>query len=237
VVSCAGGRVTMALSLVGVIDYAMSRRPAGFRQDSHSPEREGNMTVMAERTSRMLVEEFERIASTAPETVTLEFIDGRIEEKCVADGAHGAIIMWLLKRCMLSRPDLDLNPTQGLKVGEYRKGRARPDGVLAPPDHFAAQGEWGDPDGVLMTVEVTSYDSDTDRRDRRDKPAAYAAAGIPVYLLVDRDACTVVVHTNPDPERARYGDVHTAPFGEPVVLPDPVGITLDTDALKNYVRD
>ncbi|SER50058.1 Putative restriction endonuclease [Streptomyces qinglanensis] len=49
------------------------------------------------------------------------------------------------------------------------------------------QGEWADPAGVLMTVEVTSYDSDTDRRDRQEKPAAYAAAGIPVCLLVDRD--------------------------------------------------
>ena len=35
------------------------------------------MTVMAERTSQMSVEEFETIAAAAPETVTLEFVDGR----------------------------------------------------------------------------------------------------------------------------------------------------------------
>ncbi len=35
-----------------------------------------------------------------------------------------------------------------------------------------------DPDGLLMAVEVTSYDGDTDRRDRQDKPNAYAAADI-----------------------------------------------------------
>ncbi|GAA2667310.1 Uma2 family endonuclease [Streptomyces aculeolatus] len=195
------------------------------------------MTVMAERTtSHMLVEEFEEIASAAPETVTLEFLNGRIEEKRVPDGDHDEIVRWLLRRCMQQRPDLFLYPAgRGLKVEEYRKGRARPDGVLAPDGHFAGEGEWSDPEGVLMVVEVTSHDGDTDRRDRQDKPAAYAAAGIPVYLLVDRDAGTVVVHTNPDAERGCYLDTHRAPFGEEVVLPDPVGITLDTDILKSWV--
>ncbi|MGG7572944.1 Uma2 family endonuclease [Streptomyces sirii] len=195
------------------------------------------MTVMAERTSHMLVEEFEEIASIAPETVTLEFINGRIEEKCMPDGDHREIVRWLQKRCMQHRPDLWLyaNDT-GLKVEAYRNGRARPDGALAPEGHFAGHGEWSDPDGVLMAVEVTSHDGDTDRRDRKEKPAAYAAAGIPVYLLVDRDNCAVVVHTDPDPEQGRYLDIHEAPFGKEVILPDPVGITLDTEILKNYVR-
>ncbi|MES4905994.1 MULTISPECIES: Uma2 family endonuclease [unclassified Streptomyces] len=195
------------------------------------------MTVMTERTSHMLVEEFEEIASAAPETVTLEFINGRIEEKCVPDGDHDEIVKWLQKRCMQHRPDLWLYAGErGLKVETYRKGRARPDGVLAPDGRFAGDGEWSDPDGVLMTVEVTSHDGDTDRRDRIEKPAGYAAAGIPVYLLVDRDACEVIVHTNPDPESGRYRDIHQAGFGEQVTLPEPVGITLDTDVLKNYVR-
>jgi Uma2 family endonuclease len=201
-----------------------------------SPGKEGNMMVMAERTSHMLVEEFEQIASTAPETVTLEFINGWIEEKRVADGDHGTIISWLFKRCMQARVDLDFYTTQGLKVGAYRKGRARPDGTLTPGAHFAGHGEWADPDGVLMAVEVTSYDGDTNARDRQEKPTAYAAAGIPVYLLVDRDCCELVVHTNPAQEKGRYLDIHRAPFGEQVVLPDPVGITLDTEILKNYVR-
>ncbi|MEV7384044.1 Uma2 family endonuclease [Streptomyces lydicus] len=194
------------------------------------------MTVMAERTSHMLVEDFEQIASAAPETVTLEFIDGRIEEKRVPDGDHATIVMWLIRQCMQGRPELDLHPTQGLKAGRYRKGRVRPDGSLAPVAHFAGQGEWADPEGVLMTVEVTSYDGDTERRDRQEKPAAYAAAGIPVHLLVDRDRCELVVHTGPAPERGCYLDVHRAPFGEQVTLPDPVGLTLDTEILKNYVR-
>lgn len=87
-----------------------------------------------------------------------------------------------------------------------------------------------------MVVEVTSYDSDTDRRDRHEKPAAYGQAGIPVYLLIDRDACTVTVHSRPDRRVGGYRDIRLTDFGETAVLPDPVGIELDTEILKNYVR-
>lgn len=194
------------------------------------------MTTMAERTPQMSVDEFEKFAAVESETVRLEFIGGRIGVKKVTDGDHGAITMWLVRQCMQARPDLDLNPVQGLKVEAYRQGRARPDGTLAPVDHFAGQGDWAEPDGVLMTVEITSYDSDTDRRDRHEKPVAYAVAGIPVYLLIDRDACIVNVHSNADRDGGRYRDTHAASFGEKVLLPDPIGIELDTEILKNYVR-
>lgn len=66
------------------------------------------MTVMAEHTSQMSVDEFETIASAAPETVTLEFIDGRIGVKKVTDGDHDTIVSWLTKRCIQARPDLDV---------------------------------------------------------------------------------------------------------------------------------
>ncbi|MEH0419928.1 Uma2 family endonuclease [Streptomyces sp. B21-083] len=194
------------------------------------------MTVMAERTSQMSVEEFETIASAAPETVTLEFINGRIGVKKVTDGDHNTIVTWLTKRCMQSRPELDLYTGQGLRVETYREGRAKPDAVITTEAHFAGYGEWAEPDGALMVVEVTSYDSDTDRRDRHEKPAAYGQSGIPLYLLIDRDSCTITVHSSPDRKVGGYRDIHTAKFGEKVLLPDPIGIELDTEILKNYVR-
>ncbi|GAA3869311.1 Uma2 family endonuclease [Streptomyces sedi] len=192
------------------------------------------MTSGTLRGAQMPVEDFEELARSAPETVSLEFLDGRIEVKKLPDGDHGAIIMWMIRQCIQARPDLDLHPEQGLVVESYRKGRARPDGVLAPVGHFAGQGEWADPEGVSMAVEITSYDQDTDRRDRVEKPAAYAAVGVPVYLLVDRDDSTVTVHASP--ERGRYRETHTFDFGERVSLPEPVRIDLDTEILKRYVR-
>ncbi|MFF4314871.1 Uma2 family endonuclease [Streptomyces sp. 900105755] len=196
------------------------------------------MTVMAERTSsQMSVDVFDRIAEFAErvdDTVRLEFIDGRIGVKKVTNGDHGSIIMWLIRQCMQARPELDLNPTQGLKVEAYRRGRARPDGALAPVGHFAGQGDWAETRGVLMVVEVTSYDPDTHNRDRVEKPRAYAEAGIPVYLLIDRDNSSVLVHSNPDLEDG-YRDIHVVRLGGKVTLPDPVGIELDTEELKQYV--
>ncbi|MFB6553673.1 Uma2 family endonuclease [Streptomyces sp. NPDC056405] len=191
---------------------------------------------MAEHTSQMLVEEFETIASAAPETVMLEFIDGRIEVRKTTDGDHGTIVSWLAKCCMRARPDLDLCPARGLRVDAYRQSRARPDAVLVPEAHFAGHGAWADPAGVLMAVEVTSYDADADRRGRHGKRVAYGESGIPVYLLIDRDSCTVTVHSGPDRQVDGYRVARVTKFGETLVLPDPVGIELDTEILKSYVR-
>ncbi|MFJ8974874.1 Uma2 family endonuclease [Streptomyces sp. b84] len=184
--------------------------------------------------AQLSVEDFEQLARTSPETVTLELINGKLEVKPVPDGDHGTIFMWLLRQCMQHRPDLDLHPEQGLMVEAYRQGRARPDGTLAPRRHFAGQGEWAPAEGVLMTVEVTSYDHDTDRRGRNEKPHGYAASNIPVYLLIDRESGTLVVHSEPD--KGRYRQQHSYDYGDAVPLPGPVDITLDTEELKNYAR-
>jgi Uma2 family endonuclease len=196
---------------------------------------------MAERglqTPQMSVEEFERIAAFAAketdDAVRLEFINGRIGVKKVADGDHDTIVVWLSKRCMQVRPDLDLYQGRGLHVEKYREGRARPDAVLVPEEHFAGHGEWADPSGVLLVLEVTSHDSDTDQRDRQEKPVAYGAVGIPFYLLIDRDACAVKLYSDPDPG-VGYGNCRTVPFGATLLLPEPLGIELDTEKLKQYV--
>ena len=186
----------------------------------------------ADRPPQMLVEEFEELERAAPETVRLEFTHGKVEVKPAPDGNHGAIVIWLLKRCMQQRPDLALYPEQGLKVEAYRRGRARPDGALAPEDHFVGQGEWAEPHGVLMTVEVTSQDRDTDRRDGHDKRDGYAAAGIPVYLLVDREQRSLTVFS--EPEGGTYRSRTTRPFGATVELPAPVDVVLETGKLMDY---
>lgn len=139
-----------------------------------------------------------------------------------------------MRTLLALRPDLELlTDGLGLKVEDYRKGRARPDGVLVPVGHFDGAGEWADPAGVLAVVEMTSWDADTHARDRVEKPAAYAATGIGVYLLVDRVANAIVVYSRlVDGE---YTSRVTYTYGEEVPVTG-LGITLDTKGLKRFAR-
>jgi Uma2 family endonuclease len=191
------------------------------------------MVARTRHQPQMESSDFEELVSHAPEHVTLEFINGRIGVKPVPDGDHAEIIRWIMQRCMQQRPDLWLYAEQGLRVETYRKGHARPDGALAPIDTSAGQGEWADPAGVLMAVEITSYDEDTDRCARTEKPVAYAQAGIPLYLLIDRDSCDVTAFS--EPEGGKCGSRVTLAFGHSIDLPG-LGVTLETEAFKNYVR-
>ncbi|RSS47171.1 Uma2 family endonuclease [Streptomyces sp. WAC07061] len=192
------------------------------------------MTPSTAAHPQMSLKDFETLARRAPETVTLEFINGKLEVKSVPDGDHDEIIMWVADQCMAHRPDLRLYRERGLRTEQYRNGRARPDGALAPQGHFAGHGEWSDPAGVLMTVEVTSHDHDTEARDRQEKRDGYAQADIPVFLLIDRDSDTITVYSQP--ENGRYRRRESCPYGETIALPVPVGFSLDTQALKDYAH-
>ncbi|WP_037869738.1 Uma2 family endonuclease [Streptomyces sp. SPB074] len=190
------------------------------------------MDTSASPLSQEDFEEIARAAARTNESVRLEFLDGKIREKAVPDGVHQRIYAWLLGLCMQANQGWMLYPDHGMRVEAYRKGNARPDGVLLPVDAVIGDGEWARPDGALMVVEITSRDSDTNQRDRVDKPAAYAAAAIPVYLLVDRGNQSVKVHS--EPEGGRYAKVNEVAFGKSVSLPEPVGFELDTAPLLGW---
>lgn len=185
-----------------------------------------------EQRPQMSVEDFEELDRGAPETVRLEFINGKVVVKPMPDGNHSEIVAWLQRVCMQHLPDLWLQAGRGLKTENCRRGRARADGALFPRGGLKGHGEWSDTGTALMAVEVTSWDADAAQRDRLDKPDGYAAAGIPVYVLIDRDDRTVTVFTRP--EDGRYRRQVNAPFGAPVEIPDPVNITLDTEPLKEF---
>ncbi|KUL27243.1 hypothetical protein ADL12_30645 [Streptomyces regalis] len=178
------------------------------------------------------VEDFEELERRAPETVRLEYINGKLEVKAMPDGNHREIFVWLQEQCMQHRPDLRVYGESGVKTEAYRKGRARTDGAVARKGHFKGHGEWSGSNGIVMAVEITSHDRDTNQRDRIDKPVGYAAADIPIYLLIDRDNNTVVVYSEPKDDR--YQQIASHPWGTPAQLPDPLGFTLDTEELKDY---
>jgi Uma2 family endonuclease len=82
------------------------------------------------------------------------------------------------------------------------------------------------PDQSLLIVEVTpESNGDTDRIVKRRR---YAEYGAPLYLLVDRQerACTLFSAPG-ELGYTRADGPH--PFGRPIELPEPFGITLATD--------
>ena len=99
----------------------------------------------------------------------------------------------------------------GLATHEGRLGRFLPDLTVAPREFFARRtGESRrSPEGVALVVEITS--TNNPGKDRDAKRRGYAAAGIPLYLLVDRGRQETVLFTDP-----QHGDYRRA-------LPHPPG--------------
>jgi Uma2 family endonuclease len=88
---------------------------------------------------------------------------------------------------------------------------------------------WYPIDMIALVGEVTSTNH---AMDPGAKHAAYAAADIPVYVLINRHTQTAHCYTDPilpgeDPTTAYYGNESKVHLGEPLPLPAPYP-TLDT---------
>ncbi|MGK5559355.1 Uma2 family endonuclease, partial [Actinomadura kijaniata] len=80
--------------------------------------------------------------------------------------------------------------------GSRPENHVFPDATFAPREKrlFRGAPTWMLPDGVALVAEVTG---DTSPCDRVTKRHCYARAGIPLYLLVDRDDSTVTLFAEP----------------------------------------
>jgi Uma2 family endonuclease len=179
--------------------------------------------------TEVTLDEFEAMDAAAPESLHVELINGRLLVTPAPDGDHSEASRVVARQVIRACPSLWLYEERGLAVPSYRAGRARADGAVAPDGYFKGQPPWADPSGVLMVVEVTSGSEQDAKVDRVDKCDAYAQAGLPVYLLVDRHRGEVVVHW--EPEGGRYQHSSRALFGAKLRLPEPFSFDLDTSEL------
>ncbi|MFG2145140.1 Uma2 family endonuclease [Streptomyces sp. NPDC048696] len=187
------------------------------------------MAIAEPEQTEVALEEFEAFDAAAPEGYHVELITGRILVSPAPDGDHSEASRVVARQVIRHHSDLWLYEERGLAVPAYRAGRARADGAVAPEGYFKGQPSWSDPSGVLMVVEVTSGSEEDANVDRIDKRDAYAQAGLPVYLLIDRHRGEAVVHW--DPENGHYQHASTAAFGAKLALPEPFGFDLDTSEL------
>ncbi|MFF3839842.1 Uma2 family endonuclease [Streptomyces sp. NPDC001930] len=184
---------------------------------------------------------FELFSAQEPEGWRVELVEGEICVTGPGDGRHAETVAELRDRLYDGRSDPDRqsdpdgrsDPDRqirgytgiGLRVpGRGPDGRLVPDLTLAPKGSFRNELVWHAPDPVLLVAEVTS--PSTARRDRVQKIRAYARGGIPLYLLIDREAGEAVVCSGPSGDDYGHKSVHK--LGTQVPLPAPLGFTLDT---------
>ncbi|QOV38708.1 Uma2 family endonuclease [Streptomyces ferrugineus] len=164
-----------------------------------------------------------------PEGFRAELIEGEIVVTPPPDGDHEKYISRIVRQVVRrSHTDMDFSGNKGLRLrsGEScPKNHVIPDVTFAPVefDVFGGADSWMPCDGVAMVLEVTSTKP---RADREAKRRCYARGGIPLYLLIDREASSVTLFS--DPEKDDYRQLCTLPFGKPIALPEPFAFDLDT---------
>ncbi|MGY0066970.1 Uma2 family endonuclease [Streptomyces sp. QTS137] len=192
------------------------------------------MTAMAHEPltqEDVLLEGF--LALDTPEGFRAELIEGEIVVTPPPDGDHedyiGLIVEQVLER---SRIRMQFSGNKGLKLrsgGGCPKDRLIPDGTFAPRELRLYRGadSWMPCDGVALVLEVTSSKPKADRETKR---RCYARGGIPLYLLVDREASSITLFSAPerDDYRDDYREVCTRPLGKTLSLPAPFAFDLDT---------
>ncbi|GAA3787970.1 Uma2 family endonuclease [Streptomyces coacervatus] len=188
------------------------------------------MTAMAHEPltqEEVLLEGF--LALDTPEGFRAELIEGEIVVTPPPDGEHEKYISRIVRQVIKrSSTEMDFSGNKGLRLrsGEAcPKNHVVPDVTLAPleRDLFGGADSWMPCDGVAMVLEVTSTKPKADREAKR---RCYARGGIPLYLLVDRDAASVTLFS--DPEKDDYRELCTRPFGKPLTLPAPFAFDLET---------
>ncbi|MCP9954116.1 Uma2 family endonuclease [Actinomadura madurae] len=181
----------------------------------------------------------------APEGSRIEIIEGEVVVSPAPGIAHGNILRHITRafdRAEDADPDFPWAAQQGaeLELVGLTHGYI-PDLVIAAEDLLDAAGDAElsrlMSDEIEMAIEVTSpKGAELDRpphsapRRKKNKWSGYARAGVPYYLLVDRSpkAARTTLFSIPDQSVGAYLHQESRDFGEPIHLPEPFGIEIDT---------
>jgi Uma2 family endonuclease len=205
--------------------YGALKLPRGFRKElTHGCLRIGRP---GKPVDDPLLEFADRLAAEIPQGFRLEVYSGWI----VVSGPPGvphSTVVFRLNNLLLST-SLERGWLQHQTVGvinRYTREHWIPDLIVAPEGAPEFNTCLCGP-GVLLVVEVTS--DGTVNNDRGPKVSSYGSAGVPAYLLIDRELSEVVLHTRPYDKG--YRDAVTVAIGKELALPEPFGISIDTGSL------
>lgn len=209
-------------------DFLSVETPKGYKAELLDGEIVVTVPFDADRDNAMfLLDDF--LSISAPKGYRVELIDGEIVVSPPPSGNHDRAIWRIVSQIARhSAVEMDFSGTKGLIVpskGVDVAGRVIPDGTFAPTelDLFHDASPWMPAAEVSMVLEVTSSRAE---RDREGKRRAYAAAGIPLYLLVDRELRRVTLYSTP--VQGEYARGNLVSYGEKLDLPEPFDFALDT---------
>ena len=158
-----------------------------------------------------------------PDGFRAEIVEGKITVAASPFGIHADILQEIRDAAHSSMPT-GYRLYENVTLEEPDGDRYIPDLALLPRAAIRARHQWVFAGGMCrLAVEVTSPGQED--RDYR-KTAGYARAGVPVYLIVDQSRRLCVVQSEPVSDK--YGIVREVAFGEDLVLPLEVPITVDT---------
>ncbi|GAA0305599.1 hypothetical protein GCM10010302_50320 [Streptomyces polychromogenes] len=164
-----------------------------------------------------------------PEGSRVEIIEGLITVTPAPANRHNYIAAKLNRALYAVVPE-EWGVHQTLAVAIPAKtGMYIPDLVVVPNDLvLEAEDECFVPAAAAeLVIEIASRSSL--RHDRLVKPAGYAQAGVPLYLLVDAFAPggpTITLYG--EPKGDVYRVLRVGKFGDPFTLPEPFAVELDT---------
>ncbi|MFI9807820.1 Uma2 family endonuclease [Streptomyces sp. NPDC052301] len=162
-----------------------------------------------------------------PEGSKVEIIEGIITVSPSPAFRHNVIAERIQRRLYSVIPE-DWGIFQTLSIAvPSRLGMLIPDVLVTPVQERPETDSYIPAALAELVVEVTSKSNA--RHDRVSKAAAYATAGIPLYLLVDRWAPggpTTTLYG--EPKGDVYRVLSAVKFGDPLKLPAPFDLTIDT---------
>jgi Uma2 family endonuclease len=177
---------------------------------------------------RPLIAEANRLMDRNP-GYRVEIIGGQILVSPPPDGPHAEALtelMLLFAASGLHGTESKVLQGIGLWLPTGTEDYAIPDLVVVDADYrdHCIENNCYDPVCFRLVLEVTSSNY---RTDLRDKVKAYAAAKVPVYVIIDRRHQRLHVLTNPTGDDYESHRPHSP--GEVVTLPKSIGteVTLD----------
>jgi Uma2 family endonuclease len=168
------------------------------------------------RTRAFTVDEVERMVETGVigEDEPLQLIDGELITMSPRGPIHSDLVMHVLDLLRaVYEPANTVRPEQPLKCGAI--SMPEPDAAVIRVPRAARRRTHPTGAEAILVVEVSVSTLALDRR----KAGIYAAAGVPVYWLVDVDARRVEVHREPTAD-GRYRVVEIVDEDGTIAVPD-----------------